>query len=69
MKPLIKRIQQAVILFQIQRIDRRYIRLNRDLDWYDQALRENKDAASASRRTLLEQRTRLSMKFFRLENN
>lgn len=69
MKQLISRIKREFILLQIRCIDRRYIRLNRDLDWYEHALIENKESAFASRGALLEQRSQLRMKYEQLESH
>lgn len=69
MKLLINRIKRAFILFQIRCIDRRYIRLNHDIAWYEQALIENRQAATIARLALLQNRSALRMKFGQLENH
>jgi len=69
MRTLINRIQTAIILFQIRCIDRRYIRLNNDVCYYEQALIENEEAARKIRAALLRKRSELRIKFYRLENN
>lgn len=52
----VKRIAKA---YQIWRIDRRYQALNRDLDWYDDALKEAQANAERCRVTLMIRRQQL----------
>ena len=67
MKTLISRLKSAVIQLQIQRIDRRYIQMNRTIEWYENALHENKEAAHQVRSALLLQRRKLRTKLLKME--
>lgn len=69
MKQLIKRVKQAVINFQIKCIDRQYIRLNHDINWYEKALDDGREYAIRCRSALLQQRSALKMKIRNLENH
>lgn len=69
MKQLIKRVKQAVITFQIKCIDRKYIRLNHDINWYEKALDDGRQCVIRCRSALLQQRSALKMKIRNLENH
>ncbi|MFZ6712982.1 hypothetical protein [Undibacterium sp. TC9W] len=67
MKNLIISVKHAMVEFQIKRLDRRYIKLSRDLDWYDQQLQANRRFAEQNRVKTMISRNRLRAALITLE--
>ncbi|MFZ3004184.1 MAG: hypothetical protein WA071_27985 [Undibacterium umbellatum] len=67
MTNLINSVKHAIVAFQIKRLDRRYIKLSRDLDWYDQQLQVNRMHAEQNRLKTMIRRNRLRAALIGLE--
>lgn len=67
MSDFIKSVKHAIVAFQIKRLDRRYIKLSRDLDWYDQQLQGQRAFAEKNRLQTMLQRNDLALRLKILE--
>ncbi|MFZ6775825.1 hypothetical protein ACO0LD_03265 [Undibacterium sp. Ji83W] len=67
MSSVIKSVKHAIVAFQIKRLDRRYIKLSRDLDWYDQQLQGNRIFTDKNRLKTMMRRNELSLRLRALE--
>ncbi|MFZ6872841.1 hypothetical protein ACO0LF_12310 [Undibacterium sp. Di27W] len=67
MSNFIRSVKHAIVAFQINRLDRRYKKLSRDLDWYDQQLQGQRAFAEKNRLKTMLQRNDLALRLKILE--
>ncbi len=67
MNNFIRSVKHAIVAFQIKRLDSRYKKLSRDLDWYDQQLQGQRAFAEKNRLKTMLQRNDLSLRLQILE--
>ncbi|MDP1980503.1 hypothetical protein [Undibacterium sp.] len=69
MKHLINSVKRAFVLAHIKLLDRRYIKLSRHLDWYDEQLQMNRKYAEQNRTNTMLHRNRLRAELSNLGGN
>lgn len=63
---LLRAIRRAWKAFQIWRLDRQYLALNRDLDWYESALAMARKQVEWDRISVMQRRRRLRLQYLEL---
>ncbi|CAN5883357.1 hypothetical protein BH11PSE12_BH11PSE12_18450 [soil metagenome] len=66
---LLNSVKRAIVMFQIRRLDRHYIQLNRDLDWQEEALKAVIAHGKHCRIAVLKHRSKLRSRIIELEGH